>query len=270
MNRLAGIAGAMGALGAMLTRVQPYLERAGRALLDLLFPEPPRCPACLRPKEVEEPGLCPNCLESVPRAVPPICRRCGGPLRSESAQLGLCPPCRDGKRFFRLARAPAVYEGAARDYIHRFKYGGERELGEALGVLLGQFLEREPALWPVDGIVPVPLHPARLEERGFNQAAVLAKVLGDWVGRPVWTDVVQRTRPTGTQTKLPARIRRENVRGAFRVRRAAPLSGRRVLLVDDVLTSGATADEVARMLLKAGAARVNVLCVAVSAAPDGW
>lgn len=214
--------------------------------------------------------MCPNCLERMPLLVPPLCRRCGQPLRGEAAQAELCRLCRQEGRFFAFARAPAVYDGAVKDWIHRFKYGGERELGEALGVLMGRFLERERVLWPLDAVVPVPLHPSRLQERGFNQAEVLAKAVGAWVGRPVWTDVLQRARSTETQTKLPARARRDNVRGAFRSYRAQRIAGKRLLLVDDVLTSGATADEAARTLLKAGAAQVNVLCLAAGMLPEAW
>lgn len=182
----------------------------------------------------------------------------------------LCRRCALEPRLFHVARAPTVYDGAVKDYIHRFKYGGERELGMALGVLLGRCLEREPVLWPVDALVPVPLHPSRLEDRGFNQAEVLARVVGEWVGRPVWADALRRVRKTETQTKLSARERHANVRGAFRPWRAARLAGRRLLLVDDVYTSGATVEEAARVLLKAGAAQVNVLCLAVGVRPAEW
>src|SRR5690606_13270086 len=150
-------------LAAALVPLRPYVRRAGQALLDLLLPEPPPCPACRRPKEPDEPGICPNCLERMPLLVPPLCWRCGQPLRGEAAQAELCRLCRQEGRFFAFARAPAVYDGAVKDWIHRFKYGGERELGEALGVLMGRFLERERVLWPLDAVVPVPLHPSRLQ-----------------------------------------------------------------------------------------------------------
>lgn len=249
---------------------RPHVRRVSDGVLDMLFPEPPPCPACRRPQSPDEPGLCPDCLARLSRAVPPLCRRCGRPLRGGVADEEVCRLCRERSRFFAAARAPFVYDGAVKDLIYRFKYGGERKLGEALGVLLGRFLEREAALWPLDAMVPVPLHPSRLEERGFNQADVLARVAGEWVGRPVWSDVLQRIRPTETQTRLSARARQENVRGTFRVARAERLAGRRVLVVDDVLTSGATADEVARTLLKAGARQVNVLCLAIGVLPEPW
>lgn len=242
------------------------LRTVGLKLLDVVFPEPVPCPACQR-RRGDEPGLCRSCLEKIARAVAPLCNTCGRPVRGEA---DVCRQCAARRRFFTVARAPTVYDGAMKDYIHRFKYGSERELGLALGVLLGRFLERERTLWPVDGIVPVPLHPQRLEDRGFNQAEVLAKVAGDWVGRPVWADALQRTRTTETQTRLSARERRDNVKGAFRPWRVEKPAGKHVLLVDDVLTSGATADEAARTLLKAGALSVNVLCLAVGVLPDEW
>lgn len=275
---------------AVAGHVWPLVRSFGAAALDVLFPEVPPCPACHRSMPSDELGLCSKCLEQIPCVAPPLCRCCGRPLRNvhavandaprrkmrpvpstkQQSDKDLCRLCNAYRRFFAAARAPFVYDGTVKDYIHRFKYGGERELGTALGVLLGRYLEREPTLWPVDAIVPVPLHPSRLEERGFNQAEVLARVVGDWVGRPVMADVLLRARPTETQTKLSAKTRRENVQGTFRAWLAERLAGRRLLLVDDVLTSGATADEAARTLLKAGATRVNVLTVAVGVLPEQW
>lgn len=244
----------------------------GRRLLAALFPEPSPCPGCRRPVGFDVIGLCDRCLSRVPSAVSPICQRCGRPLRrvTDESVDQLCRQCRPGRRFFTVARAPTVYADSMKDYIHRFKYGGERELGLALGVIMGRFLERERILWPIDALVPVPLHPDRLEERGFNQADVLAKKVADWVGRPRWTDALQRVRVTPSQTRLSVKARCDNVKGAFRAPHPASLAGRRLLLVDDVLTSGATADEAARVLLRAGAAEVKVLCLAVGVLPDHW
>ena len=255
------------------------LRRIGRRLVTTLFPGTPPCPACHRRRPRDGADLCPECSAKIPWTAPPLCRQCGRPLRPMTGGPGgrllrgqdaTCRRCAVEPRYFHAARAPAVYAGAMKDYIHRFKYGGERELGMALGVLLGRCLEREPVLWPVDALVPVPLHPSRLEDRGFNQAEVLARVVGEWVGRPVWADALRRVRKTETQTKLSARERHANVRGAFRPWRAARLAGRRLLLVDDVYTSGATVEEAARVLLKAGAAQVNVLCLAVGVRPAEW
>ena len=182
----------------------------------------------------------------------------------------LCRTCRTMTHLFTVARAPGVYDGALRDYIHRVKFGADRALGEALGTLLAEFAVRTRELWPADAVVPIPLHPQRLEERGFNQAEVLARAVAARAERPLLPHVLERVRPTTAQARLPVESRQANVRGAFRVREAALLAGKRLLLVDDVLTSGATAGEAARVLLRAGATQVNVLCLAVGVYEADW
>lgn len=157
-----------------------------------------------------------------------------------------------------------------RDYVRRFKYGGERQLGRALGTMLTAYVVQDPILWPVDVIVPLPLHPHRLEQRGFNQAEVLARQLAAGLGRRLSADSLHRSKATAKQSQLPGNARRENVRGAFVVTRPTALAGKRVLLVDDVLTSGATADEAAHVLLRAGTATVNVACAAVAIHDFDW
>lgn len=265
-----GIARQQRAITSWFTLIRAL--QPGRRLLAALFPEVPPCPGCRRPRGFDEAGLCHKCLSRVPRAVSPVCRRCGRPLRGVAAECpeSHCRQCVSGRRFFLVARAPTVYAGPMKDYVHRFKYGGERDLGQALGVLMGRFLERERALWPIDAIIPVPLHRDRLEERGFNQADVLARTVAEWVGRPNWPDALQRVRVSPSQTRLSVGARHDNVKGVFRAPRPAALAGRRLLVVDDVLTSGATADEASRVLLQAGAAEVRVLCLAVGVLPDEW
>lgn len=249
------------------------MHRLWRGTLDVLFPPRPLCPACQRPRRGGR-GLCPECLVRIPKVAPPLCDRCGRPLRGDGPAadgLGdLCRACRWSPHMFSVARAPGVYDGALREYIHRVKFGADRALGEALGEFLAGYALRARELWPFDAVVPVPLHPQRLMERGFNQAEVLARVVASHAGRPLMTGVLERTRPTSAQARLPVHSRRANVRGAFRVREAERLAGKRLLLVDDVLTSGATAGEAARVLLRAGAARVNVLCLAVGVHEAEW
>lgn len=256
------------------------LRRIWQGTLDALFPAPPLCPGCQRPNRYAK-GLCPGCLGRIPRVAPPFCLRCGRPLRGGGVGAGgrhstdpdgaeLCRPCLNAPYLFSVARAPGVYEGALRDYIHRVKFGADRALGEALGEFLAGSAPRFRELWPVDAVIPVPLHPARLVERGFNQAEVLARAVANRVAKPLWTHVLERIRPTAAQARLAVESRRANVWGAFRVREAGALAGKRILLVDDVLTSGATAGEAARVLLRAGAAEVKVLCLAVGAYEREW
>jgi ComF family protein len=238
------------------------LERRGwwpwvTAALDLVFP--PLCPVCdgLLGKGRRDP-LCGACWKGFDRISPPWCRCCGAPLGIE----GLCGACRSRRPRFAYARAALRYGDLAREAIHAFKFGGRRGLANPLGDLLaGVGLSALPGAVP-DVLVPVPLHPRRARERGYNQALLLARRLERAWGVPVAADVLLRNVPTLPQTDLDAAARRRNVRDAFAVRRPEVIAGRHVVLVDDVLTTGATAGECARVLLRAGAATVGVVTVA--------
>lgn len=211
-------------------------------LLDLVFP--PFCPVCAaRLDEGRRDPLCGTCWSAIGRLEPPGCDDVGGA----------------GPDY---ARAAARYEGVVREALHAFKFRGRRALAAPLGDLLIEVVTgRLPAGAP-DLLLPVPLHPRRERERGFNQAALLARRVGRAWGCPVREGVLVRTRATASQTELDAPARRDNVRAAFRVRRPAVVAGRHVVVVDDVLTTGATLAECARCLREAGARRVGVLTVA--------
>jgi ComF family protein len=227
------------------------------AALDLVFP--PLCPVCdgILGAGRRDP-LCGACWEGFGRIAPPWCRCCGAPLGIE----GLCGACRGRRPRFAYARAAVLYGDLVREAIHAFKFGGRRGLANPLGDLLaGVGLSALPGAAP-DALVPVPLHPRRARERGYDQALLLAGRLERAWGVPVVADVLLRAVPTRPQTDLDAAARRRNVRDAFAVRRAEPIAGRHIVLVDDVLTTGATAGECARTLYRAGAAAVGVLTVA--------
>jgi ComF family protein len=204
--------------------------------------------------------LCGACWEGLERIVPPWCRCCGAPLGIE----GLCGACRIRRPRFAYARAALRYGDLVREAIHAFKFGGRRGLANPLGGLLaGLGLSALPGAVP-DVLVPVPLHPRRARERGYNQALLLAQRLERAWGVPVVADALLRAMPTLPQADLDAVARRRNVRDAFAVRRPELIARRHVVLVDDVLTTGATAGECARTLYRAGAAAVGVLTVARS------
>ena len=198
-----------------------------------------------------------------------MCRTCGDPLASWrviSDPLAQCGRCRRRPPALTLARAAGEYEGSLRDVIHAFKYEGRR----GLAAPLGQFAATEggEVLRGAHCVVPVPLHPVRRLQRGFNQADDLARELGVPVAHVLW-----RPRLTAPQTGLTAWARRRNVRGAFalspvwRWRRHADLAGRVIVLVDDVRTTGATLNACAEVLLEAGAGEVRALTVARAALP---
>jgi ComF family protein len=238
---------------------------ASRGALDLLLP--PRCLAC--GAVVDEPaGLCASCWSKAGFIAPPHCQRCGlafeiasgpgdamaGPV--ECAACALHPPA------YRRARAALNYDDRAKALVLRLKHADATHSAPSLA----RFMARAGGdlLAECDAIAPVPLHRWRLMWRRYNQAALLALALGRIAGKPVLPDLLVRKRATPSQGRLGPAERRANVKGAFAVakRRAAAIAGKRVLLVDDVLTTGATVEECTRALLRAGAASVDVLTLA--------
>jgi len=225
------------------------------AALDLIFPAV--CPLCqARLGEGRRDPLCGGCWQSFTRLGPPWCARCGAP---SVEPVDACPACRDTAVPFDYARAASVYGDAVREAIHALKFGGRRSLARPLGDLVreqcGGVLTDRP-----DALIPVPLARARERDRGFNQAELIAERLGERSGIPVRPRWLVRLRATAAQSDLTAEGRRSNVAGAF----AAPSSvaGRHVVIVDDVVTTGATVAECARVLRLAGARRVGVVAVA--------
>lgn len=235
------------------------MRRARGALLDFFFP--PRCAGCHQRGE----WLCAACLARVPPLTAPLCERCGSPRRGKIA----CRVCHNNSlRSIDWARSAYPFTGPLRDAIHRFKYEHERARADHLGALLVPHLAAMPgADWSVAPLlVPVPLSAARRRERGYNQAEALTRALASARGWSVATALV-RTRATPPQVGLDLAARRANVHGAF-AWCGEPLTGRRVLLIDDVLTTGATASECAAVLKAAGAGWVGLLTVARVLGPE--
>jgi ComF family protein len=232
-----------------------------RAALDLVLP--PVCLTCDRP--VSAPGqFCPECFQRTAFLGEPCCAVCGVPFRTraDGGADGLCPGCRMHPPPWECARAALRYDAQARRLLLPFKHADRPELAAALAPMMaraGAVLLRRAGL-----LVPVPLHRRRLFARRYNQASLLADALGRRAGLPVCRDALRRTRPTAPLGELGASARAEALAGAIAVRpgRVARLVGRRVLLVDDVMTSGATASACTCALLQAGAAAVDVLAAA--------
>ena len=229
--------------------------------LDLLLP--PECPCCADP--VSDQGLfCAACFGAITWITPPLCACCGLPLAAAAlgGAAGLCAACRRRRPRFAAARAAWLYDAGARRVILPFKHADRPELAG----LAAPFLARAGAelLARAELLVPVPLHRRRLFARRYNQAALLARALGRLAGVPVLADALARPRPTPSLDGKSAAERATLLAGAIAVhpRRGARLSGRRVLLVDDVLTSGATAEACADALLAVGAGAVDVLAAA--------
>jgi ComF family protein len=238
--------------------------------LDVLFGARESCPACGRLGSAN--SLCSECMALIPMACPPMCSVCGTPLRGgagcDDAEREVCAGCRGIGHYFECARAPAIYEGAAREHVHDLKYRARVEIVPALSKMMALLAIRSGMAAKCDSAVPVPLHPDKLARRGFNQAELLARSVAMLLGIPMISGALSRRASTGTQTFLDRRHRRDNVLRAFACDEPARVAGRTVLLIDDVITSGATADGCARALLRSGASGVRVLAFAVSVADE--
>ncbi|HXG23144.1 MAG TPA: ComF family protein [Chthonomonadales bacterium] len=224
-------------------------------LLDLLYP--PKCLVCA---DLGPAPLCAFCRATFRPVQPPVCRQCGLPI---AEGLFLCASCEAGTVYsFHAARAPGYFEGRLRQAILRLKYGGKQALAAPLGEYLAAFVQRKPfGQVSFDLLVPVPLHPSRLRQRGFNQSALLACEVRSALGVPVAENGLRRIRKTRPQVELRVSERAANVRGAFAADPAV-VSNKTVLVIDDVLTSLHTVNECAHVLEDAGAKRVYVVAVA--------
>jgi ComF family protein len=237
-------------------------SRTFQWLLNLVFP--PVCPVCQTPlngKGADLP-LCPTCRTAIKPIQPPYCPRCGLPVPSGDGEGYVCGPCLQEKKYFEVHRSSGLYEGALKEAIHTFKYRGVFSFVRFFGDLLQPTLQTLSRDYPVDVMIPVPLHIRRLRERGFNQALLLVKELSKRIGIPYEGSALKKIKDTPVQISLKKRERRKNLTGAFQVTDTEALKGKSVVLVDDVYTTGATVNECSRTLLKAGAERVAVLTVA--------
>ena len=232
---------------------------AGDAVLSLLYP--PHCAICGADTQPRS-HVCAACAGRVQEIQPPFCRTCSQPFEGAINGEFSCSNCADRQFAFDCAVSRYRSTAAVRDLIHSFKYERRFHLRHQLADWLAASLDDDRIRGqPFHAFVPVPLHSARLREREFNQADVLAQLLGRRTDTAVLR-CLRRIRYTSTQTRLDREERMENLRGAFRVRQTSLVQSRHLLLVDDVFTTGSTAHECARVLRQAGAASVRVVTVA--------
>ncbi len=233
-----------------MTSVLPRLTKLKGMALDLLFPR--WCVGC----GGEGDFLCQSCQRSLPRIEPPLCPRCGRP----QAGGRLCSGCVEWPAAIDGIRSPFRFEGAVREAVHQLKYRNLRALKPVLCELLHDYMKAHPI--PGEVLVPVPLHRKRLRERGYNQSQLLAQGLGKLSGLSMVTDCLVRQNNNPPQARTSTvEERRENVAGAFACRDDR-LRGKRVMLIDDVATSGATLDACAAVLKTSGAVSVWALTFA--------
>ncbi|MDD5483613.1 MAG: ComF family protein [Kiritimatiellae bacterium] len=230
-----------------------------RVLFDIMFPR--ACAGCRGRPGGEFLYLCWDCLAQIKFIKFPYCLLCGNPASGILPRQYLCADCRKRRPFFDCARSAALYDGLMKEMMLDFKYRRAVWLGPDLGQLMCACLRAHFQVPEIDIIVPVPLHKSRARERTYNQSFLLAGEIARRLGkRPV--EGLRRLTATKSQTHLTSAERAANVRGKFAINRLCAVQNRRVLLIDDVMTTGATVNECARVLKEAGAQEVLVLTAA--------
>ena len=233
---------------------------AGLALTSLLYP--PQCIACGAAAS-EDHGVCAPCWRSIRFISRPYCERLGTPFAVDIGGPLVSPAAIADPPVFRCARAVAAHEGAARELVHKMKFGDREDLAKAMGGMMAA--AGAEILRTAELLIPVPLHWTRLWQRRFNQSAALSRAVSAIAGVATDTDTLKRVKRTRTQVGLTKAERRANLQGAFRIdpSNRSAVAGRAVVLIDDVLTSSATANACARILLRAGTRQVDVLTFAM-------
>lgn len=225
-------------------------------VLDLIYP-----PFCLVCKQAGEVYLCAKCIEKMDFIQRPYCHKCGIPCEPEEFT---CRECHAHEFAFDSARSAGTFDGLMREAIHAFKYHYHLVLADPLAELMVRCFPNTQLGGDVDLLIPIPIHRSRETERGFNQSVELARRLGRALSLPVDTRALAKPRKTRHQVELSEQERAANLEGAFAVVDPRSVAGKRVLLIDDVFTTGATVNEGAKVLRAAGAASVNAYTLARS------
>ena len=237
------------------------LKNVLTGLADIIFPS--RCVVCgIVLSNNERIRICSECLSRTGFVKAPICSCCGLPFVNYEGTNHLCGECTSSKQYFSVARSVGKFEEPLLDVIHQFKYKGKIAVGETLGRLMAEFEYDSFSIEGYSLILPVPLHQRRLKERGFNQSVILAREIAMRYSIHLDFGTLKRTIHTKPQTGLGKKQRSTNVKGVFEVTDSGRIDGERVVLIDDVYTTGSTVRECARVLVKSGVEEVAVLTLA--------
>ena len=239
-------------------------------ILDFVYPQ--HCAICKKHLKREERDVCEVCWNSLVTLPDPFCPYCKSFFEYGDTKCSFCESTgktiEDHKIF--MVRSLGRFDDYYKELIHRFKYGKKIPLGKRLAQRLGETINRDSSFLKSDlktqnscFLIPVPLHKSRHRERGFNQSEILAEEISKIIGLSVLKNVLKRKKNTKDQTNLSLQQREENVRGAFVVTQPEMINGKKIILVDDVITTGATLNECARMLKQAGAERILGMTIAV-------
>lgn len=224
---------------------------------ELLYP--PRCPVCDKVNRLWDKGICKECLQKIRYVKPPRCLKCGKHIENEAQEF--CTDCEKREHCFTEGRALFVYKDIARS-VHRFKYQGRREYASVYGSEMAYYLGDCIRSWHAQALIPIPLYPKKERRRGYNQAALLAKALGTELGIPVYEGLVKRIRNTTPLKQLNPEERLNNLKKAF-ILAENGVKLKRVIIVDDIYTTGSTLDAVSKLLKEWGVEEIFFVTLAI-------
>ncbi|MBI1884367.1 MAG: ComF family protein [Chlamydiae bacterium] len=244
-----------------MTTTEKIVRGVSWPFLDLLFPR--HCEGCAKVMPHERRSyLCEGCFSRIPWVVGPTCRICAKIFQGLSG--GICSACRNSVFSYESCFSAARYDGLLKDLLQKFKFQKAEYLAGTLQKIFWEGVKKKINFSDFDFALPAPLHPRKLKERGFNQALILAKEVSHQSGLPLFKRGLIRQKYSGGQTLQDRKARLENIQDSFRVGRSHEISGKKLLLVDDVLTTGATVRECTRVLKEAGASAITVAVLARS------
>jgi len=231
-----------------------------KEILDIIYPSKILCLFCRKePGDDNDYELCRSCMSLLPFLSEKICMKCGRPILVMGPD-GVCSECKSTYRYFDCVASVFEFSGIIQGALYRLKFDGEMEIAQAIGKFMADKLQKTG--WEIDVIIPVPLHPDRLSERGFNQSYLLSQEIGRRCNIDVYGEVLIRQRYTESQVPLSRLQRMRNVKDAFSIKESRVIKDRNVLLVDDIMTTGATLNECSSILKKHGARKVYCLAAA--------
>ena len=238
-----------------------YLDDWIRSSWAIIYPEV--CQICNERRANPDDGyVCENCISKITFINKSICDQCGNPFEGNLTECFNCSDCTFGRPHYKHARSPCTLEGPLQTLIHRNKYTQSQWMEPLFGTLIKNALSKYRSTFSVEIVLAVPLYPAKQRERGYNQSTWLAKIAAKELGAEFRGNILKRVKPTETQTRMSRRDRKENMKGAFKICTGSNLANKRLLLVDDVITTGATIDACAKVLMEAGAESVCALTLA--------
>lgn len=252
----------------MTEEIRKKVKKVGgihrKVLLDLLYPK--HCPLCGNTLDFQKGNVCEDCLGKQKRIVPPYCMKCGKTIEDELEEY--CADCRVIEKSFQCGYPVFVYAGGIKQALYDFKYKNQRYYSDFFADSIVKQYGKVIRTLDVDGLVPVPVHTIRKRARGYNQAEILADSLGRRLGIPVYPSYLVRAVNTNPQKELSDKTRMKNLNNAFKIGKNT-IQLRKVLLVDDIYTSGATIEACTKVLLQAGVEKVYYTSVAIGKGYSG-